>query len=110
MTPWFPEHYAWVFGTAIGVCGGIFGALVGVLGPQGKAKGLVLGFYWTVLAVSLVMLVAGIGALLTGQPYGIWYGLGLAGLIGTLVLGLNYPTIRNVYLRAEERKLLARDL
>jgi hypothetical protein len=110
MNPWFPEQYAWIFGTAIGMGGGIFGMLLGTFGPAGKAKGLVFGYYWVLLLTSAAMLVACAVAWLTGQPYGVWYGLGLAGLIGTLVLGLNYKTVTNVYRRAEERKLAAQNL
>jgi hypothetical protein len=110
MNPWFPEHYSWIFGTTIGVGGGIFGMLLGTLGPQGKAKSLVFGIYWLLLITSAVLLVAGLIAWFAGQPYGVWYGLGLGGLIGTLVLGLNYKTMTNVYRRAEERKLTAQNL
>ncbi len=109
-TPWFSEMYAWIPGTCVGVLAGIFGALVGSLAPAGKAKFFVFGFYWLLLGASAIMLVAGIIALVIGQPYGVWYGLGLGGLIGTLVLGCNYFTMANVYRRAEQRKLDAQNL
>jgi len=110
MNPWFPENYGWIFGAGLGVCGGIFGAAIGLLGPAGRAKGIVFGMFWVFLILSIVMLAAGCIAWANGQPYGVWYGLGLAGLIGTLVFGLNYPALRNVYRRAEERKLTAQNL
>jgi hypothetical protein len=49
-------------------------------------------------------------ALATGQPYGVWYGLGLGGLIGVVVLGANIRTVRRVYAMAEQRKIAAKDV
>jgi bacteriorhodopsin len=108
--PWFPEMYAWLPGTLIGVLGGLWGASVGMLAPRGLAKPLVTGFYWVLLSASVVMLIAGIAALVSGQPYGVWYGLGLAGMIGVIVLGANGFTMYAVYRRAEQRKMQARDM
>jgi hypothetical protein len=102
-------RYAWMPGTILGCTIGIWGALVGVLGPQGLCKGLVMAVHGVLLAISVVLLVAGVIALATGQPYGVWYGLGLGGLIGVIVLGANIPTVRRVYAMAEQRKMAARD-
>lgn len=108
--PWFdPMRYSWLPGTFLGVLAGVWGVLVGVLAPQGKARGLIFAFSAVLFTASVSLLVAGIVALLTGQPYGVWYGLGLAGFIGTLVLGFNIPNLRAVYRRAEERKMAAND-
>jgi uncharacterized membrane-anchored protein len=89
---------------------GLWGAVVGTLAGMGKGKRFVLGSYWVMFVISLVMLVAGVVAFLAGQPYGVWYGLGLAGLIGTMVLGANGYTIYAVYRRAEQRKMCAENL
>jgi hypothetical protein len=109
--PWFdPNLYAWIPGTAIGVAGGILGSLVGVLAPRGKAKGLLKAAWGVVLLASVLVLAAGVIALAAGQPYGVWYGLGLAGLIGTFVFGPLYLMIDRWYAAAEERRIRARDL
>jgi hypothetical protein len=108
--PWFPEAYAWLPGTVLGCTLGLYGAAVGILAWQGKARKPVIGAFWFFLGISVVMLVAGAIAFLTGQPYGVWYGLGLAGMIGTIVLGANGFTIFNAYRRAEARKLQAANL
>ena len=65
---------------------------------------------WTLLVVSAVLLALGLIALLSDQPYGIWYGLSLAGFIGVAVIGANAPIVYRVYRAAEERKLAAHDL
>ncbi|HEV3257176.1 MAG TPA: hypothetical protein VG013_09875 [Gemmataceae bacterium] len=108
--PWFDPMYAWLPGTLLGVIAGSLGGLAGWLGPKGKAKALVLGGFWVLFGVSAVMLVAGLAGYFSGQPYGVWYGLGLAGLIGVLVLGLNAPQLFRWYRQAEERRMSARDL
>lgn len=108
--PWFPEAYAWLPGTVLGCALGLYGSLVGILAWQGKAKTLVIGGFWFFFGISVVMLVAGAFAFFLGQPYGVWYGLGLGGLIGTVVLGANAFTIFNAYRRAEARKLAAANL
>src|SRR5262249_34168178 len=108
--PWFDPSYAWLPGTLLGCVGGLVGGLAGVLAPRGRAKALVLGSFWALFVTSAVLLVAGVIALRAGQPYAVWYGLGLAGLIGVLVLGYNGPQIPRAYRQAEERRMQAQDL
>jgi hypothetical protein len=45
-----------------------------------------------------------------GQPYGVWYGLLLPGVIGLIVLGSLSPVAVTAYRQAELRKIQARDL
>jgi hypothetical protein len=109
--PWFNENlYSWIPGTALGVLGGLWGGMAGMLAPRGRVRGLVVGGMWALLLASAVLLALGLIALLSGQPYGVWYGLGLPGAIGLVALGVNLPVIHRVYRAAEERKLAARDL
>lgn len=109
--PWFdPNLYAWIPGTAFGVAGGVWGSLVGVLAPLGKARSLVFGTCGVLIGAAVVMLVAGAIALATGQPYGIWYGLGLPGVMGLILMPSMWPMIRRAYRQAEERRIQAHDL
>ena len=109
--PWFdPRLYAWIPGTVLGVVGGILGSLGGMLAPRGKARMLVLGLYGTVLCATVLLLIVGLFALYLGQPYGVWYGLLLPGVIGTAVFGALLPVICKRYREAEERRLAAQDL
>src|SRR5262249_35423983 len=108
--PWFdPNRWAWLPGTLLGCLGGLWGALAGTLAPQGKARHLVLGFGLLLWGLSVVLLVTGLVALCTGQPYGVWYGLGLGGLIGAVALGPALPLVRKRYREAEERRIQAED-
>jgi len=111
--PWFGEQYylyMWIPGTVLGVVAGITGGLAGALAPRGKARALVTGLFVALIGISAGLLLAGLVALLQGQPYGVWYGFGLPGVIGLVVLGINFPVIRKVYANAELRRLESRDV
>lgn len=106
-TPWFDPNLAWIPGAALGVLGGLFGATIGVLMPLSRSKKRLIGMkfikttYLLFLGWSAAMILAGIVALFSGQPYGIWYGLGFAGLIGVIVFGSLFPLIKFLPKRIE---------
>jgi tellurite resistance protein TehA-like permease len=107
--PWFDENYwAWLPGTVLGCLGGLWGALGGVLAPQGKAKRLVFGFGLLLVGLSSASLVAGLVALTVGQPYGVWYGLLLPG-DAVFIIGALFPVVRRRYREAEARRMQAED-
>ena len=108
--PWFDASmWAWLPGTIFGCLGGAWGASAGVLAPKGKARSLVLGSCVLLIGVAAVFLVAGIAALATGQPYGIWFGLLLPGIQGLVLFPIFLPIIRTRYREAEERRMHAAD-
>lgn len=108
---WFdPVHYAWIPGTALGLLGGLEGTLAGVMAPRGRCKTLVLGIHFGAWGCCAALLVAGIVAKVTGQPYGVWYGLGFPGLLGLILLSALTPVILWRYREAELRRSLAKDL
>ena len=109
--PWFePNLYAWIPGTAYGCVAGLMGGLVGWLAPRGKARVFIVPAWFAIWAAAAVMLVLGVIAWTDGQPYGVWYGLLLPGVIGTIVIGINTMTVMKTYRQVEERKLAAKDL
>jgi hypothetical protein len=109
--PWHdPNWYGWIPGATLGVLAGLWGSLVGTLAPRGRGKWLVVRLAWLLFLGSAALLGAGVGALLSGQPYGVWYGLGLPGLVGVFVIGINMFVMDWAYRAAEARKLAARDL
>ncbi len=108
---WFdPNHYAWIPGTVYGCAAGLMGGLVAWLAPQGRGREFVLRAWGTLWAAGVLLLLAGIVALLNAQPWGVWYGLLLPGAIGTLVVGANSLVILKRYREIEERRLAAKDL
>ena len=109
--PWFdPYQYAWIPGTAYGVLAALMAAVVGWFAPRGRAREFVLRAWFAIWAVALALLIAGLVALIRGQPWGVWYGLLLPGAIGALVVGGNSLVIRKTYRQVEERRLAAKDL
>jgi hypothetical protein len=86
------------------------GGIVGWLVPRGRSRNFILRAWFTVWVVAIVLLVVGIVALASGQPWGIWFGLLLHGVIGTPVVGANSIVILKRYREVEERRLEAKDL
>ena len=111
MEPWFdPIRYAWIPGTAYGLAVGVMGGMVGWLAPQGRARTFILRAWFTLWAVAVAFVVLGFFALGKGQPWGVWYGLLLPGVIGTLVVGATSLVILKRYRDVEQRRLSAKDL
>jgi peptidoglycan/LPS O-acetylase OafA/YrhL len=109
--PWFdPNAFAWIPGTSLGVLGGTWGSLMGCLAPQGKGKSIVVGTGIALFLLSIAFLVLAIVAVTTGQPYGIWYGLLLPGLLGTFLIPSLLFVVRIRYREAELRKMSAMHL
>lgn len=98
-TPWFDPNLSWIPGTLLGIISGLFGALVGTLMPLSRIKKKRIGIrfiqvtYLLLLTFSALMLILGGVALIAGQPYEVWYGLGLTGVIGSLIFGSIYSLI-----------------
>lgn len=108
--PWFDAMlWAWLPGTLLGCLGGLWGALAGSLAPAGRGRGLILGSGLLIVGTCLVLLVLGVTALMKGQPYGVWYGLGFPGLLGIILFASLLPVVLKRYGEAEQRKIQAED-
>ncbi len=105
----------------IGMVGDILSSIMGLLGvvdvtlalvfiPKGKANKLVLGVNTLAFALAFISLILGIIAYLSGQPYSIWDGFGLSGLLGTIFFGMFFFAICSEYRKAELRKAMSEDL
>ncbi len=109
--PWF-ENWGLVgalLGVAVGLLGAVYGTMVGICAPRGKAKGLVYGLHWFSLLLGLAVLAAGVTALIGGQPYGVWYPLLFSGAIVTFLIIIFTPLIKLRYKQAEHRHLSAEE-
>ena len=109
--PWFQNYglAGGILGGGIGLMGGIYGTTLGILIPRGKGKGFVFALHWTFLTIGVVLLVAGLTALIVGQPYGVWYALILPGALSTVLMGVFTPLVRNLFRQAEHRRLEAEE-
>ena len=113
--PWFdPNRFGAIYGSSVGVLGGLFGATIGGLAgtmvKQGKGRKLVLGLMWGMFALGLANVAFCGIALACGQPYGIWYGAAVGGGVMTMLPLFLIPVLRKQYAIAELRKMEASDL
>ncbi|HEV2707878.1 MAG TPA: hypothetical protein VGV59_18305 [Pyrinomonadaceae bacterium] len=92
----------WIPGTLLGVSIGILGSFIGIQASRGKLRQSALKLMLAMMAVSAILMVVGVAALLMGQTWGVWYGLLLPGLIGLVVLGANLPLVKK---RIQEQPL-----
>ena len=108
---WFnPGLFGGVLGAAFGCTAGLWGYLASVLSARGKARSFILGWGWTMFGGSCLCLVMAVIAFAAGQPYGIWYGLGLVGVLGCIIFPLRIGPIRRIYAESESRRMQVEDL
>jgi hypothetical protein len=105
---WGGQAGAWVGsigGTVVGCCGGAIGILVGM----GRGRRFVLTLMAAMVVSGVVAAVAGLYAVLSGQPYAVWYPLLLGGCLTTgITIGV-YPAARRRYQDIELRRIHAAD-
>ena len=97
-------------GSAIGLMGAAIGCMAAMWVPKGRHKGVVLGLMGSLVALGAALALVGIAALVSSQPYHVWYPMLLCGAILTLVCGINFPIIAIRYRQAEMRRLDAESL
>ena len=109
--PWFENagRTGGLLGGGVGILAGVYGSVVGICAPRGKAKRLVFGLHWFTLLLGLGLLVGGITALVTGQSYGVWFALLLPGALLTVLLICFTPMVKLQYRQAEHRQLNAEE-
>ena len=110
VAPWWSDRDAGWIGGIGGSVLGCLGGLIGTLAGAGKARRLVLALVRALLVLGVVCLVAAGVALVSKQPYGVWYPLTGVGGISTLVMGGLLPGLRRRYEEIELRKMAAMDV
>lgn len=105
MQPWFdPNKYAWLPGTGLAVVAVLLALVVVWLVPQGRAKRPITQSWFGLWLVAVMLFIVGCVALVRGQPWGVWYGLMLPGIIGAFVLGGNMLIILKKYHDVESKQ------
>jgi hypothetical protein len=107
---WFGVLFGGLFGGLGGTLLGIWGALLGTLGPQGKCRGLVFGGLYAFGLLGLASLAFGVAALAAGQPTALWLWPGFLGLLFLGLVAMALGLARRTYAAAERRRLQAESL
>jgi len=113
MEQWFDERTAGliggILGTALGITGGVLGSLSGICVQKGWKKPI-----YTIIAITIavcsVLSIIGLVALISKQPYHVWFPLLLCGLLGIAILTMLIPVMRKRFTEYELRKMQAKDL
>jgi hypothetical protein len=105
---WSPQQIGLIGGIGGSVIG-CFGALLGLLASRGKARTFVLTTMKIFIALGILLTMAGFVAVVSSQPYAVWYALLLPGVILTLVFSLTLPSIQRRYDELEIRRMTSVD-
>jgi hypothetical protein len=99
-------------GVAAGIGGTLFGccgALIGCLAAMGKARRFVLATTKCLIALGIILTIAGVAAVVSRQPYFIYYPLVLVGGVLTFVFSINLYPIKRRYEDQEIRRMASMD-
>jgi hypothetical protein len=95
--PWFTPAFAPVPGIAIGIAGGAFGCIAGMVMSSPERRARWLGIFAltgrSLLACSIAILVAALAAVSLGQPNTVWRALLIPGIAGTAAFAAALPAI-----------------
>ena len=105
---WSPQQIGLIGGIGGSVIG-CFGALLGILASKGNARNFVLTTMKIFIGLGILLTIAGFVAVVSNQPYAVWYALLLPGVILTLVFSLNLPSIQRRYDDLEIRRMTSLD-
>jgi len=95
---------------AIGVIGGVWGAITGVSASKGKRRGLVLNSAKVLMVLGIASLIIAGAAFFTGQPYHVWFPFLVLGAWPTVFLPFIYHGVKKVYTQAELKKMSVDEL
>lgn len=113
MEIWFSESTSnivgAIMGSGFGVLLGLLGAFAGIYGSKGKLKRLILSSAIILLFIGAIILLIGLIALLSKQPYHVWYPFVLVGGIVVFVQLPSYSFIRKRFLQIELKKMEIKD-
>jgi hypothetical protein len=109
VSSWWSPPEAGLIGGIGGSVIGCFGALLGILASKGKARNFVLTTMKIFIALGILLTIAGFIAVVSNQPYAVWYALLLPGVILTLVFSLTLPSIQRRYDELEIRRMTSVD-
>ena len=109
VAPWWGNASGGRIGGVLGTVIGLYGALIGILAAWSRTRRMLISFMMTGLIMCAVLLMAGLVALGSGQPYAVWYPLVLGGGIGGIITGGLLPVMKRRIEEEELRRMTALD-
>ncbi len=109
-TPWVSASTMGLVGGIGGALIGLWGALAGVLAGRGKARSFVVGSASLLVAVGVGSVGVGAGALITGQPYDVYFPFLLFGVLLVFVVGGLRMILPRRYEAIELKKIQSMDV
>lgn len=106
---WWSDRTAGLFGGLAGSIFGVLGALVGTLSSMGRARGFVLSVLKIQIVLGIACGIAGTIALITHQPYAVFYPLLLLGILLGSICGGLLPQVTKKYQELELRRMQSFD-
>jgi len=108
MEIWFSESTANIIfpiiGGGLSILFGLYGTFGGIFAPKGKFKRLILSAAIAFIAIGAIMLITGLFALISKQPYHVWYPFILTGGIILPILVPNYFILKKRFSKIEVGK------
>ncbi len=113
MEPWFDAKTAGLLGAiiggALGSMGALMGSCCGIFIRKGWKK-FALSIFTITIAACVLLILTGIVAAATKQPYHVWYSFFFPGFLGTVIFSSLFPMIRKRFTEAELRQIQAKDI
>jgi len=106
---WLSSRSAGLIGGIGGGLLGLWGALIGVLASRGRARAFVLGSANALLLIGIAALIGGGVAIVSAQPYAVYYPLLLIGVILVFVIGKLRGTLSARYEEIELKRMQSMD-
>lgn len=107
---WWSTEAGGLIGAIGGSVLGLLGAAVGFLSSRGKARRFVMTTMAAGTLLGATALVAGIAAVVLGQPYEVWFPLVLMGGLLVVIFGGLYRSVGDRYEALELQRMRAYDL
>lgn len=113
---WSSQSSGWWTSSQTGWIGGIGGCfmvlyagLIQFLIWRHPASPLIPGLFYGIIGASILTLISGAVAWITGQPYAVWYSLVLTGILGAGIFGQRFWQFRHHTHQEELRRIDALD-
>ena len=106
---WWPDQAGGWIGGVLGSLLGVLGGLLAWLSARGKSPRFVVITYKLLIGCGVISLLAGGTALLTHQPYGVWFPLLLIGVLLLLIVPFRLRQTKKLYADLELRRMAAID-